>query len=243
MFAELADSTWANRSHRGWTAFASFSVQALAVSILFLLPIIYTEGLPSPLTTRIVLPVPPPAPPAPPPQTHQTIPVTSNISSRGEVIEPPAVPRGVSPIDEQVTPPPVDLAGFEVAGGTGDSRAQNPVLNSLGNGLDHTVLPPPSIEIHQRPISHMMEGNLIYRIQPEYPALARQVRVQGTVVLRAVISREGTIENLQVLSGHPLLVKAAMEAVRQWRYRPYVLNGEPVEVETQVTVNFILSGG
>ena len=89
----------------------------------------------------------------------------------------------------------------------------------------------------------MMEGNLIYRIQPEYPALARQVRVQGTVVLRAVISREGTIENLQVLSGHPLLVKAAMEAVRQWRYRPYVLNGEPVEVETQVTVNFILSGG
>ena len=132
MFAELADSTWANRSHRGWTAFASFSVQALAVSILFLLPIIYTEGLPSPLTMRIVLPVPPPAPPAPPPQTHQTIPVTSNMSSRGEVIEPPAVPRGVSPIDEQVAPPPVDLAGFEVAGGTGDSRAQNPVLNSLG---------------------------------------------------------------------------------------------------------------
>ena len=89
----------------------------------------------------------------------------------------------------------------------------------------------------------MMEGNLVYRIQPEYPALARQARVQGTVVLRAVISREGAIENLQVLSGHPLLVKAAMEAVRQWRYRPYVLNGEPVEVETQVTVNFILSGG
>jgi len=73
--------------------------------------------------------------------------------------------------------------------------------------------------------------------------LARQVRVQGTVVLRAVISREGTIENLQVLSGHPLLVRAAMDAVRQWRYRPCVLNGEPVEVETQVTVNFVLSGG
>jgi periplasmic protein TonB len=241
MFAELADSSWANRSHRGWAAFASFSVQALAVSILFLLPTIYTEGLPSPLTMRTVLPVPPPAPP--PRQTHQTIPATSNMSTRGEVIEPPSVPRGVSPIDEQVAPPPVDLAGFEVACGTGDSRAQNPVLNLRGRGLDHTVLPPPSVEIHQRPISHMMEGNLVYRIQPEYPALARQVRVQGTVVLRAVISREGAIENLQVLSGHPLLVKAAMEAVRQWRYRPYVLNGEPVEVETQVTVNFILSGG
>ena len=89
----------------------------------------------------------------------------------------------------------------------------------------------------------MMEGNLIHRVQPDYPALARQVRVQGTVVLRAMISREGSIENLQVLSGHPMLVRAAVDAVRQWRYRPYVLNGEPVEVETEVTVNFVLSGG
>ena len=89
----------------------------------------------------------------------------------------------------------------------------------------------------------MMEGNLVYRVQPDYPALARQVRVQGRVVLRAMISREGAIENLQVLSGHPMLVQAAVDAVRQWRYRPYVLNGEPVEVETQVTVNFVLSGG
>ncbi len=89
----------------------------------------------------------------------------------------------------------------------------------------------------------MMEGNLVLRVQPAYPSLARQVRVQGLVVLRAVISRDGTIENLQVLSGHPMLVQAAVDAVRQWRYRPYVLNGEPVEVETEVKVNFILSGG
>ena len=89
----------------------------------------------------------------------------------------------------------------------------------------------------------MMEGNLVHRVQPDYPSLARQVRVQGQVVLRAMISREGAIEKLQVLSGHPMLMQAAVDAVRQWRYRPYVLNGEPVEVETQVTVNFVLSGG
>jgi protein TonB len=89
----------------------------------------------------------------------------------------------------------------------------------------------------------MMEGNLILRVQPDYPSLARQVRVQGQVVLRAIISREGTIEKLQVLSGHPMLVQAAVDAVRQWRYRPYVLNGEPVEVETEVKANFVLSGG
>jgi protein TonB len=89
----------------------------------------------------------------------------------------------------------------------------------------------------------MMEGNLVHRVQPEYPTLARQARVQGVVVLRAMISRDGAIENLQVLSGNPLLTPSALNAVRQWRYRPYVLNGEPVEVETEVTVNFILSGG
>jgi len=88
-----------------------------------------------------------------------------------------------------------------------------------------------------------MEGNLIYRVQPQYPPLARQERIQGTVVLRAMISREGKIENLQVITGHPLLVKSAMDAVLQWRYRPCYLNNELVEVKTQVTVNFTLSGG
>ena len=88
-----------------------------------------------------------------------------------------------------------------------------------------------------------MEGNLILRVQPLYPPLARQARIQGQVILRAVISRSGAIENLQVLTGHPMLVQSAIDAVKQWRYRPYSLNGEAVEVETQVTVNFVLSGG
>jgi protein TonB len=66
---------------------------------------------------------------------------------------------------------------------------------------------------------------------------------QGAVELRAIISKAGTIENLVVVSGHPMLSRAALEAVRQWRYRPYLLNGEPIEVETDITVNFLLSGG
>ena len=88
----------------------------------------------------------------------------------------------------------------------------------------------------------MSEGDLLRKILPTYPALARSARVQGQVVLQAVISKQGAIENLKVLTGHPLLVPAAIEAVRQWRYRPYVLNNEPVEVETQITVNFSLAG-
>jgi protein TonB len=79
-------------------------------------------------------------------------------------------------------------------------------------------------------------------VQPVYPSLARNARIQGTVVLSAVISKAGTIENLRVVSGHPLLVTAAIEAVSQWRYRPYILNREPIEVETQIMVNFSLAG-
>jgi protein TonB len=91
-------------------------------------------------------------------------------------------------------------------------------------------------------ISHISEGNLIRKVLPEYPPLARSARIQGPVVLQAMISKEGVIENLRVVTGHPMLVPAAIDAVRQWRYRPYILNNEPVEVETQITVNFGLGG-
>jgi protein TonB len=86
------------------------------------------------------------------------------------------------------------------------------------------------------------EGNLIYRVQPIYPPLARQARIQGPVQLRAIVSKSGTIERLTVESGHPMLSGAAIDVVRQWRYRPYLLNDEPVEIETEITVNFVLSG-
>ena len=87
----------------------------------------------------------------------------------------------------------------------------------------------------------MLEGSLIRRVQPAYPPIARTAHVQGSVVLAALIGKDGTIENLRLLSGHPMLSPAAIAAVSQWRYRPYILNGEAIEVETQITVNFILS--
>jgi len=103
------------------------------------------------------------------------------------------------------------------------------------------VVRPPSVVAPLR-ISTLSEGNLIRKVQPAYPALARSARIQGAVVLQAVISKQGSIENLKVLTGQPMLVPAAIEAVSQWRYRPYILNHEPVEVETQITVNFSLAG-
>jgi protein TonB len=85
------------------------------------------------------------------------------------------------------------------------------------------------------------EANLIRRVQPVYPPLAKSARVSGTVEFTAVISKEGNIENLQLVRGHPLLVNAAKEAVLQWKYRPTMLNGSPVEVVTDIIVNFTLS--
>jgi protein TonB len=87
------------------------------------------------------------------------------------------------------------------------------------------------------------QGLVLHRVQPTYPPLARQARIQGSVVLQAEISRDGSIQNLHLISGHPMLAPSAIEAVKQWKYKPYILNGEPVEVETTITVNFTLAGG
>jgi periplasmic protein TonB len=243
MFAYFSpDSEWSNHSHRGWTTLISFALQALAVGCLLLLPLFYTEGLPRlAMLAPLLAPAPPPTAPLVPPRPNLPSDAQSNLM-RDRLMSPPQIPPTVAMLAETTPPPPmIDPSAAGVRHGIGDPNGRGTAVDSVpGSDL---VLPPPPPAVHHPPVSHMMEGNLVYRVQPDYPALARQVRIQGQVVLRAMISREGAIENLQVLSGHPMLVQAAVDAVRQWRYRPYVLNGEAVEVETQVTVNFVLSGG
>jgi protein TonB len=115
----------------------------------------------------------------------------------------------------------------------------------IGGIISSTPVAVPKVATPQRVRVSLgvSQGLLVKRVQPNYPPLARQARIQGTVLLQAEISKDGTIENLRLISGHPMLAPAAIEAVKQWRYRPYMLNGEPVAVETQVQVNFTLSGG
>ena len=244
MFADsLSDSGWSNHSRRGWITLISLALQALSVGCLLFLPLIYTEGLPRlALLAPLLAPAPPPAAPPPVHPHPNSDPAAQSNLLGSRLMAPQLIPPTVTMLSETVPPRSVEpsmLAG--ACHGVGAPYSRSAVLDSiLGSGL---VVPPPPPAVRHPPTSRMMEGNLLHRVQPGYPTLARQVRVQGQVVLRAIISREGTIENLQVLSGHPMLVQAAVNAVRQWRYRPYVLNGEPVEVETQVTVNFVLSGG
>lgn len=146
-------------------------------------------------------------------------------------------------MDETEAPPQVSYNnGIGVAGSTGNEGSPDGIFGSINKALPHVsaaVAPPPTIKREFR-TSSMLEGSLIRKVQPVYPPLARSARVQGAVTLAAVIGKDGTMENLKLISGHPMLVPAALEAVSQWRYRPYILNSEPIEVETRITVNFIL---
>ena len=92
-----------------------------------------------------------------------------------------------------------------------------------------------------RAAESVMAARLVTKVAPVYPALARQARIQGTVILRVVINKSGDVENIQLVSGHPMLAPAAIEAVKQWKYNPYLLHGETFAVETDVRVNFTLS--
>jgi protein TonB len=240
MFADtLRESRWGDHSHRGWITLASFTVQRIAVATLLAMPLLYTEGLPR--MQSVVEPI------LSPPRAAASSEIRRLTNQPNHpAIAAPIVIRPTSREIELTTPenpePPIDVNRLGVPGGTSNRWSENPVINSIANSASNFALPPTPTRQAPR-VSRMMEGNLIQRVQPLYPPLAREARVQGQVVLRALITRGGMIENLQVLSGHPMLVQAAIDAVKQWRYRPYSLNGEPVEVETQVTVNFVLSGG
>ncbi len=245
MFAgSMLENSWGQRTRRSWTTLTSFGLQTLVIGVLLLVPLWKTVGLPS---VRVLpTPVSWGAPPAEAPRVHrQNIPtiVQSNLADN-VLVAPREIPNHVAQIEEAVAPPQVSFNAPGVPGGTGDG-SRDGVWRSFGDPSNRLVpLPVPAPVPTARPFrtSKMLAGSLVQRIQPEYPYPAKMAHVQGEVVLAAVISKEGTIENLRVVKGHPMLVRGAIEAVSRWRYRPYILNGEPVEVETQIIVNFTLAG-
>jgi len=117
--------------------------------------------------------------------------------------------------------------------GYGDGPSNLP-KDLIGDGSKTDVRP----GLTRLAVSHLSEAQLVNRVEPVYPHIAASAGIQGQVKLHAIIARDGSIQSLNAISGHPLLVRAALDAVGQWRYRPYYLNGEAVEVETFITVNF-----
>lgn len=170
--------------------------------------------------------------------------IQTDVLSTGQLRTPSRIPQKVEMIKEDVAPPPMAASGG-VVGGVPGGIPGGQVGGVIGGIISATanVAAVPKLALPQRiRISQgVTKGLLIHRVEPTYPPLARAARVQGEVVLTAVISTSGEIENLQLVSGHPMLVPEAIAAVRQWRYKPYLLNGQPVEVETTITVIFSLS--
>ncbi len=219
----------------------SLLLQLSVLSLLALAPLVYTESLPRVDLKRLLLAPSPPS--APPPFIRESEPVNLHASPRRFVFPSSLtaiVPRRADTGNAASTPPPE----IGVVGSVGDA-ANIGVLGAIGSTPGPLPPPPaprePTAPKRVRVSSILVESNLVYRVQPVYPALAKTTRVQGVVEFTAIISKEGKIENLQLVRGHPLLVKAAKDAVLQWRYKPTLLNGQPVEVVTSILVNFTLN--
>src|SRR5271163_433333 len=225
------------------TTILSFLLQVGLICVLILIPLIYTDALPKGnLMTFLVAPPPPPPPPPPAAAPVRVVKMVSEVVN-GQLRTPTKIPDKVQMIKEEEAPP--DLGAGGVPGGVPGGIPGGSTGGVIGGILSSTHVDVPKVATPQRVrvSTGVSTGLLIRKVQPNYPQLAKQARIQGQVVLQAEISKDGTIQNLQLISGHPMLAPAAIEAVKQWRYKPYLLNGEPVAVETQVVVNFSLSGG
>jgi periplasmic protein TonB len=241
----LIESGGRLKTKRGLTTFLSFGLQIALVGVLVMIPLLFTEALPkTQLMTFLVAPPPPPPPPPPPAATPiKVVKIIQTDIVNGQLRTPTKIPEKVQMIKEEEAPPPVSTMAGVVGGVPGAAGGQ--MGGVIGGIINSTPIAVPKVATPQRVrVSQgVTQGLLLRKIQPNYPPLARQARIQGSVLLQAEISKDGSIQNLRLISGHPMLAPAAIEAVKQWKYKPYILNGEPVEVETQITVNFTLAGG
>jgi protein TonB len=242
------------KTNKTWTVMVSFIAQVILLIIAVIIPMIYFDALPQTQLTSFLVAPPPPPPPPPPPAAApvKVVKIIPRQFDAGRLVAPKAIPKEIATIKEEELPPP--SAGGGVVGGVAGGVAGGAMGGVLGGILGAVPSaappppPPPPVKKEEpktpqriRVGGNVQQAKLVRQPRPVYPPLAKQARIQGVVKLNAIISRDGTIQNLTVLSGHPLLVPAAMEAVKQWVYAPTLLNGEPVEVVTQIDVNFTLS--
>jgi periplasmic protein TonB len=240
MFEEMVvSSPHRKKTNKGWTMFLSMGLQVLFVAILILIPLIYTEALPKTVMGMMLVAPPPPPPPPPPPAAIVKVRPQVHLIQNNQLMQPKVIPKEVKIIKEEAAP---DMSGVSggVPGGVPGGQMGG-VIGGVIGGMGAAPPPPKPTVTRITRGGNVQAAMLINRVTPIYPPLARQTRISGTVRLHAIIAKDGTIKQLEVISGHPLLVQAALDAVRQWRYRPTLLNGEPVEVDTTIDVIFSLN--
>lgn len=248
-----------NAAGSGWkkalAVVISTTIQCSLLTLLIVIPLIFPQAVPH--VTKVVqtIFIDQPKPPEPQPIDRRT--ASSGGNQHGPFIRterewthwqptPIGVPDRVDMTpDADLTPPPVN-ATWRIGG----PRPTSGNCLICGPGIGDPVVPPPPPPAvrpappeHQAPvpIGTLDPARVLNRVQPVYPDLARRARIEGVVLLEAIISKTGQMQDLKIVSGHPLLVVAARDAVRQWRYIPTLLNGQPVDVITTIEVRFTLS--
>jgi protein TonB len=241
----LFESQSRQKTRKPLTVVISVAAHVGTIAVLALVPLAQTQAIPMPSLDVSLWAPKVEAAKAPEPIAVEQQPIQTSIPLNPEVLtQPDVIPPTIVIVDEPDTralrlPMPTRVG------------VVNDVLSTIVNRQPEAALPgappaplpppppPPTVDIKpQRIGGNVQESRLIHQVKPAYPPLAKQARVQGAVVLEAVINKEGTIQSLRVVTGHPLLTGAALDAVQQWRYRPTLLNGEPVEVITTITVTF-----
>ena len=214
MFDDLVESSpIKKKTNKPWTVALSLVIQCFVLVVFILIPLIYTEAIDLKQFSSTLLVAPPPPPPPPPPPAAAPVvrvkPI-ARIIQAGKMMAPTVIPKQVSMIKEEELPPDVGVTGVTggVPGGVPGGQAGG-VLGGIIGGISGSNLPPPpkATPSRIRIGGNVQQAKLISQPRPLYPPLARQARIQGTVRLQAIIARDGTIAQLEVLSGHPLLVQ------------------------------------
>ena len=240
----------ANVTRKSTSVLISFIVQVGLICVGVVIPLVYYEALPKTTFASMLQAPPPPPPPPPPPAPIKVVKVVPRQFDAGRLMAPKVIPKEIAVIKEEELPPAVSSGVVGgVPGGVPGGTAGG-VLGGIAGSIGVAAPPPPPPPKEApKPVTpkqirvggNVQAAKLIRQPKPVYPPLAKQARIQGTVRFNAVIGKDGAIANLTLVSGHPLLVPSATEAVRQWVYQPTLLNSEPVEVVTVIDVNFTLS--
>jgi protein TonB len=238
------------------TVIISTLAQLLLIGVAVILPMWYFDVLPTAQLTSMLVAPPPPPPPPPPPAPAAIVKPVKVIPRQfdaGKLMTPKVIPKDIAQIKEEEMPPPSSGVAGVVGGVPGGVAGGTPggVLGGIIGSVPSAAPPPPPPpkKVEEKPVTpqrirvggNVQQAMLVSQPHPIYPPLAKQARISGTVTLNAVIGKDGHIANLTVAKGHPLLIQAALDAVKNWVYKPTLLNGEPVEVATTIDVNFTLS--
>src|ERR1700676_4339634 len=241
MFEDMVvSSSNPTKTNKPWNVVLSMLAQVLVLGILILIPLIYTEALPKTMMATLLV-APPPPPPPPPPPIAQVVHIKPQVHlmDAGKLVAPKVIPKDIKIIKEDAPDMSMGMQGGVTGGVAGGQMGG--VIGGVIGGVGAAPPPPKPTQTRIRQGGNVTAAKLVNRVQPLYSPLARQTRLSGTVRVHAIIGKNGGVEQLEVMSGHPLLVQAALDAVKQWRYQPTQLNGDPVEVDTTIDVIFSLN--